>query len=82
MTRNKGFTIVEVVIVVAVIGLIGLIGWRVWDANQTSKRSDTAQADTVPDINSDKDLDTAGQTLNEMNVEGNEAKQLNTETSF
>lgn len=81
MTRNKGFTIVEVVIVVVVIGLIGLIGWRVWDANQTA--SDTSPSETTTtDIKTEKDLDTADQTLDEMNVEGNEAKQLDTETSF
>lgn len=85
MTRNKGFSIVEVVIVIAVIGLIGLIGWRVWDAQQNTgtEQTDTTQTETTaPDVNSEADLDKADDTLDAMNVEGEEAKQLESETSF
>ena len=83
MSRNKGFSIVEVVIVIAVIGLIGLIGWRVWDAQNTgTDQTDTTQTDTTPDVNSEADLDKADDTLDAMNVEGEEAKQLESETSF
>lgn len=84
MTRNKGFSIVEVVIVLAVVALIGLIGWRVWMANQVTDDTptDTVQTQDVQPINSDQDLDKASEQLDETNVEGTESQQLDTETSF
>ena len=83
MTHNKGFSIVEVVIVLAVVALIGLLGWRVWMANQTTDDStETVQTQDVQPINSDEDLDKASEQLDEMNVEGTESQQLDTETNF
>lgn len=86
MTRNKGFSIVEVVIVLAIVGVIGLIGWRVWDANQNNSvdQEGTSQSgsEASPDIQSDTDLDKADQTLDTMNVEGTESKELDSQTSF
>ena len=85
MARNKGFSIVEVVIVIAIVGLLGLVGWRVWDANQTktADETDTAQSSqAAPDVKSDADLDKADAALDAMNVEGNESKQLDSQTSF
>lgn len=83
MARNKGFSIVEVVIVLAVVALIGLIGWRVWMANQPADSdTETVQAQDVQPINSDKDLNKASEQLDEMNVEGTESQQLDSQTSF
>ena len=83
MARNKGFSIVEVVIVLAVVALIGLIGWRVWMANQPADSdTETVQVQDVQPINSDKDLDKASEQLEEMNVEGTESQQLDSQTSF
>lgn len=85
MERNKGFSIVEVVIVIAIISLIGVIGWRVWSANQAvTTDTDTTQTteQEVPDVNSDADLDKADDALDETNIEGSESQQLDTETSF
>jgi prepilin-type N-terminal cleavage/methylation domain-containing protein len=84
MTRNKGFSIVEVVVVLAIVALIGLIGWRVWMANQATDDTptDTVQTQGVQPINSDQDLDKAAEQLDETNVEGTESQQLDTETSF
>lgn len=85
MAHNKGFSIVEVVIVIAIVGLLGLVGWRVWDASQTktADQTDTTQSsETAPDIKSDSDLDKADAALDEMDVEGTESKQLDSQTSF
>lgn len=85
MKNHKGFSIVEVVIVLAIVGLIALIGWRVWEANQFTtdgSQSGTTQSEAAPEINSESDLDTADQTLDATNVEGQEAKQLDSETRF
>ena len=83
MARNKGFSIVEVVIILAVVALIGLIGWRVWMANQPAdKDTETVQVQDVQPINSDKDLDKVSDQLDEMNVEGTESQQLDSQTSF
>ncbi len=85
MIRNKGFTIVEVVIVLAIVGLVGVIGWRVWSANQDSTSgTDTTQnrEPETQDINSTADLDTADKALNETNLEGSDRQQLDTQTSF
>lgn len=82
MTRQKGFSIVEIVIVLAVVALIGLLGWRVWSANQTTDTTDTTQSETVAPINSEEDLNTADQQLDATNIEGSESQQLDTETSF
>lgn len=82
MIRNKGFSIVEVVIIIAVVGIIGLIGWRVWDANQTKTTDQTDTTQSTPEVNSESDLDKVDTTLDSMNVEGQEAKQLDSQTSF
>ena len=83
MARNKGFSIVEVVIILAVVALIGLIGWRVWMANQPAdSETETVQVQDVQPIKSDKDLDKAASQLDEMNVEGSESQQLDSQTSF
>lgn len=84
MARNKGFSIVEVVIVLVVIALIGLLGWRLWTANQVSDTNEpqTTQTEEVPVIDSEQDLDKAAQQLDETNIEGSESQQLDTETGF
>ena len=85
MARNKGFTIVEVMIVIVLIALVGFIGWRVWTANQQTDMQDvqtTTQTEEVPTINSEQDLDKATEQLDETNIEGSESQQLDTETSF
>lgn len=83
MARNKGFSIVEVVIVIAVVALIGLLIWRVWSANQTTDGgTEPTQTQQVQDINSEQDLDKATEQLDETNIEGTESQQLDTETNF
>jgi len=85
MARNKGFSIVEIVIVLAVLVIIGLIGWRVWDANQASTDgTDTTQTTPAdaPEVNSDADLDQADRALDETNIEGSESQELDTQTNY
>lgn len=84
MARNKGFSLLEVIIILVVLTLIGLLGWRFWQANQSSSSTTptTTQTDDAPTIKSDADLDKATQTLDNTNVEGNESKQLDSQTSF
>lgn len=82
--NTKGFSIVEVVLVLAVLILIGVIGWRVWDANQSTgtEQLDTPRADSAPKVESNEDLDKANSVLDDTNLEGEEAKQLEAETNF
>jgi prepilin-type N-terminal cleavage/methylation domain-containing protein len=84
MARNKGFSIVEIVIVLAIVGLIGVLAWRFWDASQTSPADTSTESttQTAPNVNSDADLNKADQSLDSTDVEGSESQQLDTQTSF
>lgn len=81
---NKGFSIVEVLIVILVLALVGFIGWKVWDTmNQPTTDEGTSQQQPASDdMKSEEDLDKADKTLDDTNVDGTEAQQLELETSF
>lgn len=89
MNRQKGFSIVEVVIVVAIVVVVGLIGWRLWQhyhngsnsQPNASVSSQTGQAATKP-INNAQDLDKASQQMSGVNVDGDYSKQLDQQTAF
>lgn len=83
MVRNKGFSIVEVLIIVLVLALIGFIGWKVWDSTNNPPSTDETTTQQAPkEIKTEEDLDKADKTLDETNIEGDEANQLETEVSF
>ena len=84
MARNKGFSIVEVLLIVLVLALAGFLSWKVWDVMNTPKSSDqtTQQQSTDDEVKSAEDLDKVDKTLDDTNLEGDEATQLDAETSF
>lgn len=79
--NNKGFSIVEVMIVVLVLALIGFIGWKVWDS--TSGPKPVAPLAPVSEKTQPTDeLKADDKTLDNTNVEGDEASQLESEVNF
>lgn len=80
-TNNKGFSIVEVFIVILVLAVAVFIGWKVWDTMNTPKVAPPI-APASEEIKTDQDLDKADKTLNDTNIEGDEAQQLDAEVSF
>ena len=85
MSRERAFTIIEVVIVVAVIAIISLVGWRIWDANY-NRTADSSNTPTVQqtqaEIKTSADLDKAVQTLDDADILGSSETDLDAETDF
>ncbi|HET8690487.1 MAG TPA: prepilin-type N-terminal cleavage/methylation domain-containing protein [Candidatus Saccharimonadales bacterium] len=89
MTKQKGFTIVEIVVVIAILVVVGLIGWRLWQRSQgqstnqnSSTSSQVGQSEQTPPISNAADLNNASQTLDNVNVDGGYSSQLDQQTSF
>lgn len=91
-TRQKGFSIVEILLVVAVVGIIGFLGYTFYnnyqtetnktstaDSSQSATASDVA---TAPAVNSASDLDKAQAVLDQTNPgSSTDASQLDSEVS-
>lgn len=69
MNKQKGFSIVEILLVVLAVGFLGFIGWFVWSKNQKDEIStkSIAQTETMME---DKKSDSA---VTEPHLEENEA---------
>ena len=86
MRKNKGFSVVEVVIVVVVVGVIttlGVVGYNRWKQTQVVSKDTTAQqADTatVPEVKTTSDLDKALTTLDQADVTGTDTTQLDSQS--
>lgn len=80
--NSAGFTAVEVVLILVIVAAVGFAGWRVYNAQNTSTATDTSSSvseqtttpesqeslDAVeaPKIDTKADLDSAENTLNEL----------------
>lgn len=92
MSRNhKGFGIIEITFVVAVLAIGGLLGYKALEilsksntvsTVNTSAQTQQVNTDQAPAINGASDLDKSASTLDATNIDGTEADQLNTETTF
>lgn len=85
--NNKGFGVIEAILIVAVIAVIGFVGWKAWDAFSNNKTADTTQTqqintDQAPAVNDNAGLDKSAATLDAINVDGTESKQLKSQTNF
>jgi prepilin-type N-terminal cleavage/methylation domain-containing protein len=85
--KNKGFSIVEIILVIAVIAIVGFVGWKAWDTFSNNKTADTTQTqqintDQAPAVNDNAGLDKSAATLDAINVEGTESTQLKSQTNF
>jgi prepilin-type N-terminal cleavage/methylation domain-containing protein len=83
-SRQKGFTLVEIVVVVLVIGLLGFIGVRVW-GNYTSQqlaKDTTPTTASVQPIKTAKDVQTVENQLDSIDVVGSFENDLNSAASF
>lgn len=70
---QAGMGVVEVILVLSVLGLAGFIGWRVYEANKSepvSSSQNQTSEDNVPAIQRAEDLDTAVDTLNSQDIDG------------
>lgn len=84
-SSNQGFSAIEVVLVVVVVALVGFVGFKFWEASQkkpTTEQSQQTSDASTKSIQSDKDLTTVGQQLDQTDVEGSFDKDLNTDSSF
>lgn len=84
-SSKQGFSAIEVILIVVVVALIGFVGFKFWEASQKST-ANTEQsqqaADATKPIQSDKDLTTVSQQLDQTDVEGSFEKDLSTDSSF
>ena len=85
--KNKGFSIVEIILVVAVIAIVGFIGWKAWDTFSNNKTTDTTQTqpintDQAPAVTDNASLDKSTAILDAINVDDTESAQLNSQTNF
>ncbi|HTH72730.1 MAG TPA: prepilin-type N-terminal cleavage/methylation domain-containing protein [Candidatus Pristimantibacillus sp.] len=78
--RQRGFSVVEVVIAVVVVAAIATTGYlaygRMKDASKAPTASDQVQKGTTPSapaVSSAKDLDTSSKTLDDTNVDATTA---------
>lgn len=85
--KNKGFSIVEIILVIAAIAVIGFVGWKAWDIFVNNKTADTTQTqqintDQAPAVTDNASLDKSTATLDAINVDGTESTQLKSQTNF
>ena len=82
-SRQKGFTLVEVVVLVLVIGLLGFIGVRVWGTYTSQELAkDTTTTAQVQTIKNAKDVEAVEKQLDNIDVVGSFEKDLDSESSF
>ncbi len=71
--KNKGFSIIEIIIVLVVIGVIAALGYvymnRPTSQESASTQSVSTSAPEAPQITSVKDLDKATSTVEEINLD-------------
>lgn len=86
MNKQKGFSIVELVLVLVLLGIIGVVGYRVWQAQNTPTVSSTAttkaKTAAVPAINKPADLSTADTALDQTDVGTGDLDSLNSQLQF
>lgn len=81
MTTRKnqiGFSIIEIIIGLVVVSLIGFVGYTFYTRQQAANNKTTStnsvatqvSVPTAPTISSTSDLDKAGTTLDQVNVDG------------
>ena len=85
--KNKGFSIVEIILVVAVIAIVGFVGWKAWDTFSNTKTANTTQTqqintDQAPAVTDNASLDKSTATLDAINIDGTESTQLKSQTNF
>lgn len=82
-TKQKGFTLVEVVALVLVVGLIGFVGLRVWGSYSTSQLAqDSTSVDTVRQVTNVGDVEAVEKQLDTIDVVGSFEEELDAETTF
>ena len=82
-SKQKGFTLVEVVALVLVVGLIGFVGLRVWGSYTTNQLAqDSTSVETVRQITSAADVEAVEKQLDDIDVVGSFEEELDAETTF
>lgn len=66
--REAGFHVVEFVVVLFVVAVVGVAGYSVWSRGRKTSPATTANAATVPEIKTAKDLDTAKSTVDQLDT--------------
>lgn len=90
MARQKGFTLVYILLVVAILGVIVFVAWRIIGSSGDAHNSAQSQMPTsaatdnndVPAIQNANNLTTLERRLNEAQVIDTAATELDTETTF
>jgi prepilin-type N-terminal cleavage/methylation domain-containing protein len=86
--RQKGFSIIEVVIVIVILGVIGFLGYTFYNNSHPKTTATTSQSATAtdvaaaPSITSTSDLDKAQSVLDQTNPDNSpDSSQLDSELS-
>lgn len=73
-TSHVGFSLIEVIVVVAIVALVAFLGYSLYTHQQAATNDKTSSAQVAvpaaPEITSASDLDTASNTLDQIDVDG------------
>lgn len=84
MNKQRGFSVVEVLLVAVVVAVLAFVGYRIYQ-NRQVKTDVPAPQSSVPEVKTTADLDKASKTLDDTNVDALDSydQQLGTaEASF
>jgi prepilin-type N-terminal cleavage/methylation domain-containing protein len=84
---QAGFHIIELLITMVVLGVLGFIGYRLWTTYSAPKTASispapSASVPAVPQITTSKDLDSATNTLNQLDTSANLQEVQNIEQTL
>lgn len=81
----SGFELTSALMLVAVIAVIGLVGYTLWQRSANTAVTDTttqSAVDAAPTIKNKEDLDTALRALDDTDIAGTAATDIDAESNF
>ncbi|MDP3442098.1 MAG: hypothetical protein Q8T08_04485 [Ignavibacteria bacterium] len=90
--QNKGFSAIHILIIVAFIALVGLVSWKAYEAynsSNTNNQETAAESSTsasseiiIPEVKDNSDLEKIGTVLDDIDIDGRQSEQLDSEINF
>lgn len=78
--KERGFSVVEIVLIVVVVGILGGVGYMAYTNFLAPKAANTADATPVK-VESKKDLDTVDKTLDNVSLDDVDTTDLDSATN-